>query len=49
VRCTGATPAVGETVVVGVRDGARVTLFDPLTEERVGVTRGAGIPSALGH
>jgi multiple sugar transport system ATP-binding protein len=49
VRCTGPVPAVGECVVVGVRDGARVTLFDPETEERVGVTRGAGIPSALGQ
>ena len=47
VRGVGTPIAVGETVTVGVRNGARVTLFDPLTERRIGAVSGAGVPSPL--
>jgi hypothetical protein len=39
---------VGAGVRVTVRDGGRITLFDPVTEERLGAAHGAGIPSSLG-
>ncbi|WP_433502791.1 ABC transporter ATP-binding protein [Pseudonocardia halophobica] len=48
VRHVGDAPEVGAGVRVTVRDGGRITLFDPVTEERLGAAHGAGIPSSLG-
>ncbi|MCE3551395.1 ABC transporter ATP-binding protein [Pseudonocardia sp. RS11V-5] len=49
VRHHGEAPPVGAPVRVTVRDGGRITLFDPATELRLGATRGVRIPTSLGR
>ncbi|MCW0215563.1 MAG: ABC transporter ATP-binding protein [Pseudonocardia sp.] len=49
VRHTGAPLPLGAAVRVTVRDGARVSLFDPASEERLGALVGCGISPVAGR